>query len=346
MSRKKPVFKRQVVAEDGTPEIRMELQAALTYFINAKKAENLKPKTLVDYELNVQFFVNWLHEFYRDDVKFVGDVTTTHIREYAIWCATERRLYDGHPYRRNETDKRLSTASVNTRIGAVKTFYNFLANDGVVTDNPSKKVAFMREDVDTVQPLSDDELKRLITAPDKSSYAQYRDYVILLLMVDTGMRISEICGIEMPEVDVKSRHIVLPGSKTKNRRPRVLPLSPEVAKHVQTLMNESLTYFGDTVQYVFCTNAGERLSPRSVYKYLKRYAQSAGIKSRVTPHVIRHNFAKMAALNGMDIFSLMRLMGHADIATTRRYVQVNDDDVRKQHELYSPITRILRRGRN
>lgn len=317
------------------------IEDAISIFIGVKKAENLKQKTLEGYESNLRYFMEWMNDNYPD--ASINDVTINILREYIMWCANEKEYYKGHPFK-SDLDKQrrgLSPASINVRIRTLKTFFSTLKEEEIISRNPTDNLSLMKVDIDSVQPLTEDEIRRLLAAPDQSFYAQFRDYCILVLMLDTGMRLNEICSLEIKDVDLRARQIILPAKKNKNRKPRVLPISNETVRLLLQLITESRQYFDS--DYVFNTYYGEPINEKTIQKAINKYAEKAGIEKRVSPHVIRHNFAKMAALNGMDIFSLMRMMGHADISTTRRYVQINDDDIKIQHAQFSPLSRILKR---
>src|SRR5690606_25907537 len=134
---------------------------------------------------------------------------------------------------------------------------------------------------------------------------------------------NEICSLEIHEIDFARKRITLPASKNKNRRSRILPLSTETARLLRQLVKETTQYF-DT-NYVFTTNYGEPVNEKTIQKALSQYGEKARITKRVTPHVLRHTFATMAAHSGMSIFHLQKILGHADITTTRKYVQVSDN---------------------
>jgi integrase/recombinase XerD len=317
------------------------MEDALQLFLTVKEAQNLKQRTRRDYETNMRYFIEWIGKYYGEIT--VDDISIKILREYVLWCANEKEYYGGHPFK-SEVDKErkgLSPASVNVRIRVLKAFFNTMAQEGVIIRNPCENLSLMRQDIDTVQPLTEDELRRLLVAPDQKYYAQFRDYCILMLIVDTGMRINEICALELRDIDLRTRQIVLPAIKNKNRKPRVLPLSAEITRLLMQLTTESRQYFDSA--FVFNTNYGEPINEKTIQKAIAKYAKKACITKRVSPHVLRHNFAKMAAMNGMDVFTLMRILGHSDISTTRKYVQIDDDDVKEQHKLYSPIQRIMKR---
>jgi integrase/recombinase XerD len=317
---------------------------AVAQFENVKKANNLKKRTLEGYKTNLRYFYEWL-------VVRKGDINIDAIgieilREYVLWCFNDKPFYEDHPFK-SEYDKGrlgISPASVNVRIRVLKTFFATLQEEEIIHSNPADKLALMRVDVDTIQPLSEDEVRLLLDSPNQKYFSQFRDYVIIVLMLDTGIRLNEVCSMEVKDVDFKARQIILPASKNKNRKTRILPLSNETVKLILQLTSETKGYFDSS--YVFATNYGEAVNEKTIQKSFQKYALKAGIEKRVSPHVLRHNFAKMAALNGMDIFNLMRILGHSDISTTRKYVQINDEDVKRQHMQFSPLQKIIKRKNN
>lgn len=337
---RKQVLKRVEMEEVGLPSF--TLGEAIQFVVKLKRARNLKERTIRDYVTNMNYFVGWVRDGYGDIE--IRAVSADLLREYVIWCATEKAYYGGHPYKGDygEGRKGLSASSVNVRIRVLKTFFNELYTEGIIEHNPTSNIALMRQDIDTVEPLSEEELKRLLRVPNQNLFAQFRDYVIMTVILDTGMRINEICSLEKHDIDFIQKRIVLPALKNKNRKSRVMPLSTQTARLLKKLINEIEQHFQSP--YVFTTNYGEQLNEKTIQKAFTKYAEKAKIQSPVSPHVLRHNFATMAANNGMSVFHLQKLLGHSDIKTTRKYVQISDSDLYQQHSQYSPLTRILSRN--
>jgi integrase/recombinase XerD len=313
----------------------VNLDSAIQLFLNVKRSINLKERTLSDYEINLHYFKTWLEN--KDQGLCIQDVDIEMLRQYIVWCAYEKDFYKGHPFKEkpNRGKKGMSPSSVNVRIRVLRAFFTTLYDEGVLSFNPAQNLSLMKAEQDTVQPLSEGELKKLLKAPDQRYFAQFRDYVIMMLMIDTGMRINEVCSLELKNTNPLARQIILPAINNKNRKGRVIPLCKKTAHLLEKLIKETTDNF-DT-QFVFVTYYGEPLNSKTIQKSLKKYADKAGIQKRVTPHVLRHCFAKFAALNGMDVFTLQKILGHADITTTRKYVQINDSDIMSQHERYSPV---------
>lgn len=316
------------------------LEEAVDIVIKIKRAKNLKEKTVAGYVQNMGYFADWLAENVGE--VSVNDISADHLRDYILWCSTEKVYYEGHPFKAEFARERkgLSAASVNVRIRVLRTFFATLYEEEVIARNPAKKVSLLRQDEDTVMPLTDDELRQFMKAPDQQQWAQWRDYIIMTLILDAGLRLNEICALEKDEVNFVKKHIALPASKNKNRKSRVLPLSTQTLRLLKELIRESAQHFDST--YVFTTNYGEQLSEKTVQKAFDKYAERAKIGRSVSPHVLRHNFATMAAESGMSIFHLQKIMGHADIATTRKYVQLSENSLADEHRKHSPLSRLKR----
>jgi integrase/recombinase XerD len=337
---KRQVWEREIdVSDEALPSYTLE--EAVDFVVKVKRSNNLKQRTIDGYIINMRYFIEWVSKKYGDLP--VSEITISMLRDYVLWCANEKDFYGGHPFREENAEGRkgLSPASVNVRIRVLRTFFEVMYKEGVISRNPAANLALMRQDVDTVEPLSEDEIKRLLKAPDQRYYAQFRDYCAMVLILDGGCRLNEICSLEKNEVDFLRKLITLPAAKNKNRKSRIIPLSNQTVRLLKQLTTEAARYFES--KYVFCTNYGEQLSEKTLQKSLSNYAEKAKINRPVSPHVLRHNFATMAAHSGMSIFHLMKILGHADISTTRKYVQVSDEDLTEQHKRFSPLNRVLKR---
>jgi len=322
----KPIIRRRISA--GKPlSFDYTLAQAFDYFIALKKAEAVRERTMRDYHTLMQLFSEWLGG---DDVP-VNKITTATIRDYVVY------LRDEHVNERTG-EVGLSPTTINVRLRFLKVFFNTLFREEIIDANPVRNVKLMRADDDPIELLTDEEIERLLSVMDVREYSQFRDKVICYTILDCGIRIGELCAVEVQDIDFKTRTINLPGHKTKNRKPRLLPLSNKTTRLLLELITENKAHFDSS--YVFLSNFGERYNPNSFRRRLILYREKAGINKRVSPHVLRHIFCRNYILAGGDVFSLARIAGHADIATTRRYVDMSKDDIKAQHALYSPVLRI------
>jgi integrase/recombinase XerD len=335
ISRKgKPIIKKRGKAV--VPEMSLvtyTIDQAFEHFLALKKSLGVRERTFNEYGIIMNWFRSWLSEEY-PELNNVEEITTGIIREYIVY------LKEDH-FNEKKQVYGLSPFTVNVRIRFLKAFFNALYKEQIINKNPVENIQLMRVDEDNIEPLTDDEIERIISVPDLSEYAQFRDHVIMFLMLDTGMRISEVCDLEVRDIDFKTKSIILPAIKNKNRKPRILPLSNQVVRLLMELVTENRTYF--ETDFVFVSNIGTKYNPNSFRKRLRMYREKAGITKRVSPHVFRHMFCRNYILNGGDVFTLQRIVGHAEISTTRKYIQMDDETIKNQHALYSPVTRLRKR---
>ena len=310
--------------------VHLSLHDAQEYVYAHKQAEGLRPRTLEGYRIYFGMLVDWLAEHY-PNIENITQVTTIVVRDYILY------LSNTHVNQRTG-EIGLSPHTINISIRLLKAFFNVLFQEEIIDKNPMRSIKFMRADEDTFKPLTDDEIKRLLNTPDVKYFAQFRDLVSIYLILDTGIRSSEMFSLEMGDIDFKSRAIYLPASKTKNRKPRVLPLSNKVMRLLLELITEVKANF-DT-SYVFVSNFGEKYLPTSFRRRLHIYKNKSNIDKPVNAHGLRHQFCRDYIMNGGDIFSLQRIAGHSDISTTRKYIQFTTDDIKKKHAQFSPIGNI------
>lgn len=310
------------------------IDEAFEYFLNLKKSIGVRDDTFNEYSIIMGWFRQWLDEKY-SNIKYVDGINTQMIREYAIYLKEEH-------WNERKQKYGLSPYTVNVRLRFIKAFFNALFEEDIINENPVRNIKLMKVDEDIIEPLTDEELKKLLVLPDDKYYAQFRDKVAMYVMLDTGIRVNELCELEVKDIDFKTRSIIIPATKSKNRKPRILPLTNQVNSMLLELITENKTHFDS--DYVFLSYSGTQYKTNSFRKRLYDYGKKAGIEKRVSPHVFRHMFCRNYILNGGDIFSLQRIVGHADISTTRKYIQLDDKAIRNQHSLYSPVL-TLRKGK-
>ena len=334
----KPIKRRRTkpLTSTDSHEISLTLEDARDYVYSYKRSEGLREKTLNDYQKIQNYFIDWLDEFH-PKVIYINEVTSGMIRQYV------NHLQDDY-FNQRTKDYGLSPSTINIRLRNMGAFFNVLHREKVINDNPMALIKLLKTDEDTFQPLTEDEIDRLLKVPDIREYAQFRDLVGMYLILDTGIRVSEMFDLKIKHVDFKVRSIYLSGEITKNRKPRILPLSNKVLSLLMELITE-VKYNWDT-EYVFVSNFGEKYLTTSFRRRLDLYKKRANIDKRVTPHGLRHQFCRDYIMNGGDVFTLQRIAGHADINTTRKYIQFTNDDLKAKHAQFSPIAKRRKKYRN
>ncbi len=322
---------------------RLTLGQALDMVISAKRAEGLRERTITDYVKNYGYFVEWLSTHY--EIEYVDELSPDIFRDYINYLMYDARRYDGHKHINAENQRiGLSDTTVNIRLRTYKAIFNHLEREDLIEVNPISKIKLIRQDIDLTNCLSDDEVKAILAQPDQRDFVGYRDYVAISIFLDSGLRISELLSLRIPDVDFQTRFFTIQGDKSKNRKPRLVPFSNHTAKLLLQLIGENRQHF--TTDRIFMSSFGEPLGANHFNKRLKYYGEKAGIEGKkMTAHVYRHTWAKNMILNGADAFTLQKMGGWADIRTMRRYIQMDTEDMRTSHDQFSPMNKFAKRRR-
>ena len=321
----------------------LTIEQALTLFVRVKENEEVRPRTIRNYIDHVRYLSDFMQMRAGVLKPKLSDLSADMIHEYITYMRTEKRRYEGVEGRRDKTIG-LSPHTINIRLRTLRTMCRFWAGEGLIEANPMENINLLRTDEEPeVRGFTDAELDLIFRSFDKTQFADWRDYVLATLMLDTGLRPGEACGLTIDRVDFALLTIYVPSSIAKNRKYREVPVSRDTAKLLRELYEESLEYFGET-EHVFNNAYGDPFTADAFRKRLNRRKERLGIE-RISPNMFRHTFCRDYLLNGGDLFTLQKIVDHADIETTRKYVQMNTEHVRSQHEKFSPARRILKRRR-
>lgn len=334
--KKRRLTLRAVSQESSSEELfDFDFQQAYDYFLSSKKSEGLRDKTLISYGEHFRFFVGWINEFH-PDIKKVNEISVPLLRDYMVYMKEDHFNF--------KTGKAgLATQTINARIRFLKNFYNFLFKEDIVKTTPTENVNFLRADETQFEPLTEEEMKRLFDVLDIKQFPQFRDYCIMNLLYDTGMRINEAINLTTKEIDFKVRRILLPASRSKTRKPRVIPLSNHTVKLLIELINENQMHFEN--EFVFLNWYGEQLAEDTFRRNLKRYVEKAGIEKQFRCHDFRRQAITEMLASGASLFAVQAIVGHSQINTTRKYVRFDENIIKNQHELYSPVVKMRKKFR-
>ena len=318
----------------------LTLNQALDMVISGKRAEGCRDRTLKDYLKMWRYFTDWLLVNY--EVDFIDEISTDMIRNYINYMKYDKRKYSGHKFIDAEKQEvGLSDTTININLRLLRSIFNYLQREELVEVNPMEKIKLLRQDVDLTNCFTDEEVKELLQQPNLRDFVGFRDFVGMNVLLDSGLRIQELLNLRAGDIDFKTRFITIHGDKSKNRKPRLVPISTHVAKLLLQLINENQEHF--KTDRIFLSSYGEPLGQNHFNKRLKYYAEKAGIEGKkVTAHVYRHTWAKNMILNGCDPFTLQKIGGWADIRTMRRYIQMDISEMRRSHDDYSPLTKLKR----
>jgi integrase/recombinase XerC len=224
----------------------------------------------------------------------------------------------------------LAKASIGRHLSALRTFFAFLKREGGVDTNPAKAIATPRKEQALPRTLSVTEAGAVVEARGREGPLGARDRALLELLYATGLRVSELVGLRLEDVDLSARQVRTLG---KGRKERIVPFGRAAADAMKAWLKEraALKPAGKDADFVFLNAHAGRLTDRSVRRILDRAMLGADVSRHASPHALRHSFATHLLAAGADLRSIQELLGHASLSTTQRYTHL---DVERLLEVY------------
>jgi integrase/recombinase XerD len=248
------------------------------------------------------------------------------------WAAVD--LVDLRDYFAAQEARGLSARSRARRLSALRQFFRFLQREEQVAANPVELLDSPRLPRRLPQVLGEPEVLALLAAPDPATPTGLRDQALLEVLYATGLRVSELVGLTLKQLDLR-RGVVRPLGK--GGKERVVPMVAVAVDKLQLYLNQARPRLlqGRESPYVFVNRRGGKLSRQGFWKLLKQYALKAGVKS-LSPHTLRHSFATHLLTRGANLRVLQLLLGHADLATTQIYTHLDAARLRQVHKKAHP----------
>lgn len=282
--------------------------------------QNRSQKTIANYD----HYLTRLIDF-AGDIK-VDDIDAELVRKWRLWL---NRLG-------TNTSDELGKATTNYHLIALRSFLKFCAKREIPAMT-ADKIELARTKRKQVTFLTPEELARIFEQPDLDTLPGLRDRAILELLFSSGLRVSELVGLDKGHINLKRREFMVRG---KGQKDRPIFISPEAAEWVQKYVDKRT----DTTSPLFIRYSGSkkvdlsgnyhRLTARSVQRMVARYALLAGITKHVSPHTLRHSFATDLLMNGADLRSVQAMLGHSNISTTQIYTHITDPHLKEVHQKF------------
>ena len=252
-------------------------------------------------------------------VREPGAVTRTHLRDFVYLLK----------------DLGLSAATIRRSVSAIRTYYGFLAGEGRVRNDPSDRLETPRRGRVLPDTLTVAEVESLLAAPGLDDPLAWRDRALLELAYGAGMRVSELCGLGITDLLLTEGLVRVFGKGSKER---LVPLGRNTIGAVSVYLHQLRPTLdrGRGAGRVLLNARGEPLSRVGAWGIVKRSAERAGIRKRVTPHTLRHSFATHLLEGGADLRAVQEMLGHADHSTTQIYTHVDREYLRSVHRQFHP----------
>ncbi|HJR07218.1 MAG TPA: site-specific tyrosine recombinase XerD [Pyrinomonadaceae bacterium] len=231
------------------------------------------------------------------------------------------------------TQSGLSPRSVARTISSVRGFYKFLLRDGFIKDDPMANVQSPQLDKHLPNFLTENEIERLLNAPDLSTPEGVRDRAMLELLYATGLRVSELTGLVSTDINLERGLLTCRGKGSKQR---FIPIGKSALYWLQEYRRvRTALVKKSSVRAFFVRISGDKLTRQNFWEILRRYTKGLGLDS-VSPHTLRHSFATHLMQHGADSRSVQALLGHSDLATTQIYTHLSKEHLRQTYDEFHP----------
>ncbi len=277
---------------------------------------NVSDHTMDAYKRDINQYLMYLGDL---DLQNLSDVKSMHVRDYI------RVLNDGG----------LAPASISRIISSIRTYYRFLSSENILNENPVLLINNPKLPKKLPDVLSEKEISLIINAIQESSQFYQRDKAIIEMLYSCGIRVTELCNLEMSNLFIDEDLIRVMG---KGNKERLLPLGVRSKKYVNEYIkhsrNSHIKKSGSS--FVFLSRNGNQLTRAMINIILNKWTQVSGLKKSVSPHKLRHSFATHLLEGGADLRFVQALLGHSDISTTQIYTHIDKHYLKEVYKIHHP----------
>jgi site-specific recombinase XerD len=308
------------------------LERLARHFEAYNRSEGKSHQTVIWYSRVVRYFGDYLKE--RQLADTLDNLSVDLVRDFVLHLQTRRKWPDRQCHL---AEQNLRAISVQTYVRALRGFFNWIYREGYTRENILANLRPPKAPRTLAEVLRDEEVGRILACVDPETSWGSRDSAMLIVMLDTGLRLSEVANLAMANAHLDEGYLKVMG---KGAKERMVPIGGVAQKallrYVYKFRPEPLNASEDTL---FLTPEGRAMSANGVQMVIRRLASKSGVK-RLHPHLCRHTFATNYLMNGGDVFTLQQILGHTTLEMVRRYVNLASAHVRVQHRKFSPMDRM------
>lgn len=258
----------------------------------------------------------------RDFGKFLGDVSLENVTYLLL------RRYLAHMRQKN-----YSKRTIARKLASLRSFFSFLFREGYMKSNPAASVVTPKLDKKLPVFLDADEVAKLIEAPDSKELGGSRDRAILETLYSTGIRVGELVGLSVSDIDFIGGAVKVSG---KGKKQRIAPIGDKAIRAIRDYLSKRVRGKPSGKKAVFLNKNGGRLSDRSVRRVVGKYIKLVALREDISPHTLRHSFATHLLNRGADLRSVQELLGHMNLSTTQIYTHVSTKKLKEAYEKAHP----------
>jgi site-specific recombinase XerD len=310
----------------------LELDKLIQLFHLSCQIERKSPRTIEWYASFLGRFRRFLEQ--QGLPVRVDEISITSLQRFVLYLEQDART--------PQTGKPLSGATIQGYVRTLRAFFSWVVREGYLEKSPVASMRLPRAAYKLINTFSPAQVESLLRTCRPSSIAGQRNLAIMLLMLDTGLRVSELVSIDVADLKIEEAQVRI--RRGKGSKERLVPIGSLVQKALWKYINSYRPQPAtQVVTAVFLSSNGMPLTSDGVQQMVRRQAKLAGVTGvRCSPHTFRHTFAKNYLLNGGDIFSLQKILGHSSLVSVRTYLNLFAGDVKAQHQKFSPVDNLAK----
>ena len=289
------------------------------YLSHIEHDRNFSQQTLRAYRNDLHQYLSFLNA---EGCGGFGDVTRLLLRKFLAF----------------QKKQDYSKTTIARKFVSIRSFYKFLCREGILEFNPVESIRTPKLNRNLPEFMSINETETLLNIPDLNTLLGIRDSAIMETLYSTGMRVSELAGIDVSDIDFPGGVVKVKG---KGKKERLLPIGNHALNAIHAYMDKrnsdsSLRVISRNSKALFLNNRGGRLTERSVARMLEKYVKKAGMSLKISPHTFRHSFATHLLDRGADLRSVQELLGHANLSTTQIYTHITTERLKEVYNKAHP----------
>lgn len=265
----------------------------------------------------------------------------TDLRKFALFLAQQKKsLLDAdsqllNRYLAQRIDKAFSPRSTSRALSSLRRFYAYVHQSGKIAQNPLSQLLNPKIGRSLPKTLSEQDVDALLSAPDINDPIQFRDKAMLELLYASGLRVSELVGLSMQQINLQHGLVRVTG---KGQKERLVPMGEEAAHWLRLYLQQGrgLLLGGQLLDVVFPSSRAQQMTRQTFWHRIKFYAKVAHIQAELSPHTLRHAFATHLLNHGADLRVVQMLLGHSDLSTTQIYTHVAQARLQSLHQQHHP----------